>query len=97
MHIVTIDLILDAITSRAGKHVFNHWQFISSKFKLALLRLKSDFFFNPTFSIEFHKEQIRHFFDPDTSMLLRVSLVILALSVVAVAHNVDDVVPEVMA
>merc|ERR1711934_295042 len=28
-------------------------------------------------------------------MLLRVSLVILALSVVAVAHNVDDVVPEV--
>merc|ERR1711935_544037 len=33
--------------------------------------------------------------DPDSSMLLRVSLVILALSVVAVAHNVDDVVPEV--
>ena len=32
-----------------------------------------------------------------SSMLLRVSLVILALSVVAVSHNVDDVVPEVMA
>ena len=29
-------------------------------------------------------------------MLLRVSLVILAISVVTVAHNVDDIVPEVI-
>jgi len=51
----------------------------------------------PTYLFGEFKIEFVQFANSDSSMLLRVSLVILALSVVAVAHNVDDVVPEVMA